>query len=153
MKSPDSILYSKNSSVINTSIEKLVKGNFSPGVLEDVFWKDLLGKRCKAHFQYYKDRLSRYEKERKKVAELILKKITGNKGFTIKRTELWNYIKYKLGDAIDDLTFNDIMGDLEVEWYVTLENPQAPLNEQQYIFRIPLLARWWTRFYPALEVH
>ena len=33
MKSPDSITYSKSSSVINTSIEKLVKGNFSPGSL------------------------------------------------------------------------------------------------------------------------
>ncbi len=31
MKSPDSITYSKSSSVINTNIEKLVKGNFSPG--------------------------------------------------------------------------------------------------------------------------
>lgn len=31
MKSPDSISYAKNSSVINTDIEKLVKGNFSPG--------------------------------------------------------------------------------------------------------------------------
>ena len=31
MKSPDSISYTKNSSVINTNIEKLVKGNFSPG--------------------------------------------------------------------------------------------------------------------------
>lgn len=30
MKSPDSITYSKSSSVINTNIEKLVKGNFSP---------------------------------------------------------------------------------------------------------------------------
>ena len=33
MKSPDSITYSKSSSVINTNIEKLVKGNFSPGGL------------------------------------------------------------------------------------------------------------------------
>ena len=33
MKSPDSITYSKSSSVINTNIEKLVKGNFSPGSL------------------------------------------------------------------------------------------------------------------------
>jgi len=33
MKSPDSITYSKSSSVINTNIEKLVKGNFSPGRL------------------------------------------------------------------------------------------------------------------------
>ena len=31
MKSPDSLTYSKSGSVINTSIEKLVKGNFSPG--------------------------------------------------------------------------------------------------------------------------
>jgi len=30
MKSPDSITYSKSSSVVNTNIEKLVKGNFSP---------------------------------------------------------------------------------------------------------------------------
>lgn len=30
MKSPDSITYSKSSSVINTNIEKLVKGNCSP---------------------------------------------------------------------------------------------------------------------------
>ena len=30
MKSSDSISYSKSSSVINTNIEKLVKGNFSP---------------------------------------------------------------------------------------------------------------------------
>ena len=33
MKSSDSISYSKSSSVINTNIEKLVKGNFSPGSL------------------------------------------------------------------------------------------------------------------------
>ena len=33
MKSSDSISYSKSSSVINTNIEKLVKGNFSPGRL------------------------------------------------------------------------------------------------------------------------
>lgn len=128
------------------------EGEFSLKVLEWVFWKDLLGKRCKAHFDHYKDRLSRYEKERKKAAELILKKITREKDFSLKRTDLWNYIKYKLGDIqIDDLLFNDIMGDLEVEWYVSLENPEAPLNEQQYIFQIPLLARWWNRFYPALE--
>ncbi len=31
MKSPDSLTYSKSGSVINTNIEKLVKGNFSPG--------------------------------------------------------------------------------------------------------------------------
>ena len=31
MKSPDSITYAENSSVINTNIEKLVKRNFSPG--------------------------------------------------------------------------------------------------------------------------
>lgn len=30
MKSPDSVAYSKSSSVINTNIEKLVKGNYSP---------------------------------------------------------------------------------------------------------------------------
>jgi len=33
MKSPDSITYSKSTSVINTNIEKLVKGNFSPASL------------------------------------------------------------------------------------------------------------------------
>jgi hypothetical protein len=33
MKSPDSIRYSKSSSVISSSIEKLIKGNFSPGSL------------------------------------------------------------------------------------------------------------------------
>ena len=33
MKSPDSITYLKSSSVITTNIEKLVKGNFSPGSL------------------------------------------------------------------------------------------------------------------------
>jgi membrane-associated protease RseP (regulator of RpoE activity) len=33
MKSSDSITYSKSGSVINTNIEKLVKGNFSPGSL------------------------------------------------------------------------------------------------------------------------
>jgi hypothetical protein len=44
------------------------------------------------------------------------------------------------------------MGDLEVEWYVSLENPEALLNEQRYIFQIPLLARWWNRFYPSMEV-
>jgi len=33
MKSSDSISYSKSSSVINSNIEKLVKGNFSPGSL------------------------------------------------------------------------------------------------------------------------
>ena len=33
MKSQDSIAYSKSSSVINTNIEKLVKGNFSPASL------------------------------------------------------------------------------------------------------------------------
>jgi len=33
MKSSDSISYSKSSSIINTNIEKLIKGNFSPGSL------------------------------------------------------------------------------------------------------------------------
>ena len=30
MKSPDSVTYLKRNSLINTNIEKLVKGNFSP---------------------------------------------------------------------------------------------------------------------------
>lgn len=127
-------------------------GEFSMLILERVFWRDLLGNRCKAYFDQYKDRFSRYGKERKKVAELILKKIIREKDFSIKRTDLLAFIKYQLKDSyVDDQVFNDIMGDLEVEWYVSLENPEVPLNEQRYIFQIPLLARWWNRFYPALE--
>ena len=128
------------------------KGNLSPEVLRNVFWKSLLGERCKAHFDHYYDRLKNYGPERRKAAEIVLRKLAAEN--RMKRMELFRFLKAKskiIGQKIDDAFFNDLMADLEVEWYILLENSDQALEKQSYCFKIPLLARWWNRFYPSLE--
>lgn len=127
-------------------------GSFSQEVLNEVFWKSLLGTRCKAHFDHYYDRLGKYETNRRKAAIIILRKLASQ--IRMKRTDLFKFLKNKsksIGVKIDDSFFNDLMADLEVEWYILLENSELNLEKQSYCFKIPLLARWWNRFYPSLE--
>jgi len=110
--------------------------------LENVYQKRLLGPTCKHYFDHYRDRLKRYGKAGEKSAVAVLSSIA-DKG-KISESALYDIYKKAHGRGASEFNFNELMADLECDWYLVLDP-----HTNEYYFMLEVIRDWWRRWYRA----
>ncbi|MBF0556866.1 MAG: hypothetical protein HQK96_20315 [Nitrospirae bacterium] len=114
-------------------------------IIEEAYHKYVLGPASKTYFQHYYDRLSGYyDKDEEKITKRILVE-TARKG-TILKAELFNLYKMIETADVSDTRFNDIMANIENDFYVIYD-----YKNDSYRFLTNVLKDWWLRYHNIIE--
>ena len=122
--------------------EKLQGKALSPQDIDEVYQKRLLGPTCRAYFEHYRRRLRRYGAARERAAVAILQEIAQAPAGRVSQSGLYDAYRKARGKGLSDLECDEIMADLENDWYVILD---PPTNE--YYFLLTTMRDWWNRYY------
>jgi hypothetical protein len=122
--------------------EKLRDGELSPQDIDDVYQRRLLGPTCRAYFEHYRQRLRRYGTSRERAAVAILQEIAQAPAGRVSQSGLYDTYRQARGKGVSALEFDEIMADLESDWYVVLD---PPTNEYYYL--LSTMKDWWKRYY------
>ncbi len=126
--------------------EKLRDKALSPRDIDEVYQKRLIGPACRAHFEHYRQRLRRYGAGRERAAVTILQEIAQASAGRVSQSGLYDAYRQARGKSLADLEFDEIMADLENDWYVVLD---PPTNE--YYFLLTTMRDWWKRYYRTFK--
>jgi hypothetical protein len=107
-----------------------------------VYRERVLGPTCRQYFDHYSTRLKRYGTAREKAAFAILRAVA-DQG-RISRPALYDIYAKAHGRQSCDRVFDDVMADLENDWYLRLDP-----GTNEYYFRLKVMRDWWRRWYPA----
>lgn len=111
--------------------------------LERVYQDRVLGATCKYYFDHYSSRLiKRYGMTGEKSAKAILRAVADKD--RISRPALYDIYRKSRGRPASDLDFDDMMADLELDWYLRLDP-----DTNEFYFRLKVMQDWWRRWYPA----
>lgn len=110
--------------------------------LEDIYRQKVLGPSCKHYFDHYRSRLSRYGKLREKRALAILKAVASQERVGV--SSLFDIYAKPSKRGISEWDFNELMADLECEWYLQLDT-----RTNEYCFMVNVMRDWWQRWYPT----
>jgi len=109
----------------------------------DRIYKDrVLGPTCRHYFDHYSSRLQRYGKTGEKAALAVLRAVASHA--RISRPALFDIYHKARGRAASDQAFDELMADLEYEWYLRLDT-----DTNEFHFRLKVMQDWWRRWYPA----
>jgi len=122
--------------------EKLRNRELSPQDIDDVYQRRLLGPTCRAYFEHYRQRLRRYGTGRERAAVAILQEIAHAPAGRVSQSGLYDTYRRARGKGASGLEFDEIMADLENDWYVVLD---PPTNEYYYL--LSTMKDWWKRYY------
>jgi hypothetical protein len=122
--------------------EKLRNRDLSPQDIDDVYQRRLLGPTCRAYFEHYRQRLRRYGAGRERAAVAILQEIAQALTGRVSQSGLYDTYRRARGKGLSGLEFDEIMADLESDWYVVLD---PPTNEYHYL--LSTMKDWWKRYY------
>lgn len=122
--------------------EKLRAKALSPQDIDNVYQRRLLGPTCRAYFEHYRQRLRRYGAVRERAAVAILQDIAQAPTGRVSQSGLYDTYRRARGKAVSGLEFDEIMADLESDWYVVLD---PPTNEYYYL--LSTMRDWWKRYY------
>lgn len=108
--------------------------------VEELYQDTVLGVSCKSYFQHYYDRLLHYGKLHERAAKALLKKLalTGE----VPKETLYQYYLTATQQDSDMEGFNDLMSDLENDFYIKYQHAKY-----SYIFFSKILRDWWRRYY------
>jgi uncharacterized protein len=109
--------------------------------LEQVYRDRVLGPTCRHYFDHYSSRLKRYGKTGEKAALAILRTVAGQ--HRISRPALYDIYRKARGKGASDQHFDELMADLEYEWYLRLDP-----DTNEFYFRLKVMQDWWRRWYP-----
>lgn len=112
--------------------------------LRSVYREKLLGPTCREYFQHYSARLKRHSKTLEKSAMSMLRSVAGAANGRISRSALYDVYRKARGRGAADLEFDELLGDLEHDWYLALDP-----NTNEYCFKLKIMQDWWQRWYPA----
>lgn len=113
--------------------------------LERVYQDRVLGATCKYYFDHYSSRLiKRYGMTGEKSAKAILRAVADKN--RISRPALYDIYRKSRGRLASDLDFDDMMADLELDWYLRLDP-----DTNEFYFRLKVMQDWWRRWYPAAK--
>ena len=110
--------------------------------LERVYRERVLGPTCRHYFTHYSSRLQRYGKTGEKAALAVLRAVASQG--RISRPALFDIYRKVRGRAAGDRAFDELMADLEYEWYLRLDS-----DTNEFYFRLRVMQDWWRRWYPA----
>jgi len=122
--------------------EKLRDRDLSPQDIDEVYQRRLLGPTCRAYFEHYRQRLRRYGAVRERAAIAILQDIAQATAGRVSQSGLYDTYRRVRRKGVSGLEFDEIMADLESDWYVVLD---PPTNE--YHFLLSTMKDWWKRYY------
>ena len=100
----------------------------------------VLGVSCKTYFEHYYDRLKHYEPVSERAAKALLKKLA--LAGEMKRDQLYQDYLTETQRHPDAEGFNDLMSDLENDFYIRYRN-----ENESYVFFSKILTDWWKRYY------
>lgn len=110
--------------------------------LERVYRDRVLGPTCRHYFNHYSSRLQRYGKTGEKAALAVLRAVASHG--RISRPALFDIYRKARGKTATDQAFDELMADLEYEWYLRLDT-----DTNEFHFRLKVMQDWWRRWYPA----
>ena len=113
--------------------------------LERVYRERVLGPTCRNYFDHYSTRLKRYGAAGQKAAQAILRSVAGRG--RISRPALFDIYRKAQGRGASEQGFDDIMADLEYDWYLRLDP-----DTNEFYFRLKIMQDWWRRWYPPSAV-
>jgi hypothetical protein len=122
--------------------EKLRDRELSAQDIDDVYQGRLLGPTCRAYFEHYRSRLRRYGAVRERAAVAILQDIAQALTGRVSQGGLYDTYRRARGKGVSGLEFDEIMADLENDWYVVLD----PLTNE-YHYLLSTMKDWWKRYY------
>ena len=117
---------------------------FTVADLERVYTERVLGPTCRHYFHHYSSRLQRYGKTGEKAAVAVLRAVAGQG--RISRPALFDIYRKARGKTASDQAFDELMADLEYEWYLRLDT-----GTNEFHFRLKVMQDWWRRWYPATK--
>ena len=109
--------------------------------LHKVYSTRLLGPTCRSYFDHYRRRLARRDKAVEAAAMKILKIVAQRE--RVSQSELFEVYRRTRKKMASDIEFNEIMADLECEWYLQIDN-----TTNEYRFYVGVIRDWWRRWYP-----
>jgi len=110
--------------------------------VERIYRDRVLGPTCRHYFTHYSSRLQRYGKTGEKAAVAVLRAVASQG--RISRPALFDIYRKERGKAASDQAFDELMADLEYEWYLRLDT-----DTNEFHFRLKVMQDWWRRWYPA----
>jgi hypothetical protein len=117
------------------------RGSLTIADLEHVYGERVLGPTCRNYFDHYSNRLKRYGAAGQKAAQAILRSVAGRE--RISRPALFDIYRRAQGRGASEQGFDDIMADLEYDWYLRLDP-----DTNEFYFRLKIMQDWWRRWYP-----
>ena len=118
------------------------RARLTPAEIERLYAERVLGPTCRQYFDHYSTRLRRYGPAREKAAMAILRAVADR--CRVSRLVLYDIYAKACGRGASEQGFDELMADLEYEWYLQLH---APTNEFQFLLKV--MQDWWRRWYPA----
>jgi hypothetical protein len=115
---------------------------FTVAELERIYKDRVLGATCRHYFNHYSSRLQRYGKTGEKAAVAVLRAVAGHE--RVSRPALFDIYRKARGRADTDQAFDELMADLESDWYLRLDS-----DTNEFHFRLKVMQDWWRRWYPA----
>jgi hypothetical protein len=110
--------------------------------LNAVYRERVMGPTCRHYFEHYSTRLKRYGPAGQRSAQAILRSVAGSD--RISRPALFDIYRKAHGRGASDQGFDDVMADLESDWYLRLDP-----DTNEYYFRLKVMQDWWRRWYPS----
>lgn len=110
--------------------------------LDAVYREQVMGPTCRHYFEHYGTRLKRYGPAGQRSAQAILRSVAGSD--RISRPALFDIYRKAHGRGASDQGFDDVMADLESDWYLRLDP-----DTNEYYFRLKVMQDWWRRWYPS----
>jgi hypothetical protein len=126
--------------------EKLRGKELDAGDVADVYQRRVLGPTCRAYFDPYRQRLSRYGEAGRRAALAILQEVAHTPVGRVSNSTLYGVYRKTRGSGASNFEFDEIMADLENDWYLVLD-----CRTNEYSFLLNVMRDWWKRFYQTLD--
>lgn len=111
-------------------------------VLDEVYRRRVLGPSCKHYFDHYRTRLARYGKPLERSAIAVLTAVAEAPHGRVGASALYGTYQTTRGRGANEQEFDDLLADLECDWYLTLD-PRT----NEYFFMVGVMRDWWRRWF------
>ena len=113
--------------------------------VQQVYHNRLIGPACRGYFDVFRQRLKRYGVTGERAAIAVLRRIAEASEGRVADSTLYDTYQKERKKGASEVEFQEIMADLECDWYVSLD---TATNE--YFFLMEIMRDWWKRFYRSI---
>ena len=129
--------------VSQVRMEESLKGQvLTAEQVSDIHRRRVLGPTCRGYFDYYRQRLKRYGDTIERAALAILGEIASAPTGRVSDVVLYDVYRKARRRGASSGEFDEIMADLETDWYVLLDS-----KTNEYGFLLNVMRDWWNRFH------